>query len=102
MIRTPLPFFSGSSDLKDLLPALLRRRQTALAGQAVLDVPASNGDMSQLLRELGAHVTASDLHNKSLAVLTGGHLIVEYENRLETGEAVAELTGKLNLETART
>ena len=40
--------------------------------------------------------------NKSLNVLTGGHLIVEYEKRLETTAAVAQLTGKLNLQTART
>ena len=40
--------------------------------------------------------------NRSLTVLTGGHLMVEYEKRLETPEAVAELTGKLNLKTAKT
>lgn len=40
--------------------------------------------------------------NGSLNVLTGGHLIVEYEKRAETSEAVAELTGKLNLATDRT
>ncbi|WP_426492066.1 class I SAM-dependent methyltransferase [Hymenobacter sp. 102] len=40
--------------------------------------------------------------NHSLTVLTGGHLIVEYEKRLETTEAVRELTGKLALDTART
>ena len=40
--------------------------------------------------------------NQSLNVLTGGHLIVEYEKRMETTEAVAELSGKLVLATART
>jgi len=62
MIRISAPAFSGSSDIKDLLAALLRRRQADLAGKAMLDVPAGNGDTSRLLRELGAHVTASDLH----------------------------------------
>ena len=40
--------------------------------------------------------------NGSLNVLTGGHLIVEYEKRTETSEAVAALTGKLNLVSNRT
>ena len=40
--------------------------------------------------------------NGSLNVLTGGHLIVEYEKRAERAAAVSELTGKLHLETART
>lgn len=62
MIRIPAPAFSGSSDIKDILPALLRRRQADFVGKTVLDVPAGNGDTAQLLKELGAQVTASDLY----------------------------------------
>jgi 2-polyprenyl-3-methyl-5-hydroxy-6-metoxy-1,4-benzoquinol methylase len=62
MIRLSAPSFSGSKDIKDILPALLRRRKADLAGKAVLDMPAGNGDTAQLLLELGANVTASDLY----------------------------------------
>ncbi len=62
MIRLSPPAFSGSKDIKVLLPALLRRRRAELVGKTVLDVPAGNGDTAQLLLELGAHVTASDLY----------------------------------------
>ncbi|MBC8084370.1 MAG: class I SAM-dependent methyltransferase [Hymenobacter sp.] len=62
MIRLSAPAFSGSKDIKVLLPALLRRRQAEFVGKAVLDVPAGNGDTAQLLLELGATVTASDLY----------------------------------------
>lgn len=62
MVRLHSPFFSGSNDIKDLLPALLRRRQAELMGKDVLDIPAGQGDTSQLLLELGATVTASDLY----------------------------------------
>lgn len=62
MIRLSPPAFSGSNDIKDLLPAMLRRRQAELVGKKVLDVPAGNGDTAQLLLELGAQVTASDLY----------------------------------------
>ena len=62
MIRLSSPFFSGSNDIKVLLPVLLRRRQAELVGKDVLDVPAGNGDTANLLHELGANVTASDLY----------------------------------------
>ena len=62
MIRISPPAFTGSNDIKDLLPAMLRRRRAELAGKDVLDVPAGNGDTAQLLLELGARVTASDLY----------------------------------------
>ncbi|MDU0370047.1 class I SAM-dependent methyltransferase [Hymenobacter endophyticus] len=62
MIRIARPFFTGSKDIKHLVTGLLRRRQASLAGKRVLDVPAGNGDTAQLLLELGAHVTASDLY----------------------------------------
>jgi SAM-dependent methyltransferase len=62
MVRLHSPFFSGSNDIKDLLPALLRRRQAELTGKDILDVPAGEGDTSQLLLDLGANVTASDLY----------------------------------------
>jgi len=62
MIRLSSPFFSGSNDIKVLLPALLRRRQAELVGKDVLDVPAGNGDTAHLLLELGANVIASDLY----------------------------------------
>jgi SAM-dependent methyltransferase len=62
MIRISSPAFSGSNDIKDLLPAMLRRRQAELVGKEVLDVPAGNGDTAQLLLELGARITASDLY----------------------------------------
>lgn len=62
MIRLSPPTFFGSKDIKQLLPALLRRRQPELRGRAVLDVPTGNGDTAQLLLELGAQVTASDLY----------------------------------------
>jgi SAM-dependent methyltransferase len=62
MIRLSPPAFSGSKDIKVLLPAMLRRRQAEFVGKAVLDVPAGNGDTAQLLLELGAKVTASDLY----------------------------------------
>lgn len=52
-------------------------------------------------RRAAAYAELAQL-NQSLNVLTGGHLIVEYEKRAETGDAVAALTGKLTLETART
>ncbi|HEX8424688.1 methyltransferase domain-containing protein [Hymenobacter sp.] len=52
-------------------------------------------------RRVEAYAELAQL-NQSLSVLTSGHLIVEYEKRAETEEAVAELTGKLNLDTART
>ena len=58
----PAPFFTGSKDVKVLLAALLRRKQPDFAGKDVLDVPAGNGDTAQLLLELGARVTASDLY----------------------------------------
>ena len=61
MIRLSPPAFSGSKDIKDILAALLRRRGD-WAGKDVLDVPAGNGDTAQLLLELGARVTASDLY----------------------------------------
>ena len=62
MIRFSPPAFSGSNDIKVLLPAMLRRRQAEFVGKEVLDVPAGNGDTAQLLLELGARVTASDLY----------------------------------------
>jgi 2-polyprenyl-3-methyl-5-hydroxy-6-metoxy-1,4-benzoquinol methylase len=62
MIRLSFPAFTGSKDIKVLLPAMLRRRKAELAGKEVLDVPAGNGDTAQLLLELGARVTASDLY----------------------------------------
>ncbi|SEU08849.1 class I SAM-dependent methyltransferase [Hymenobacter actinosclerus] len=62
MILFSAPFFSGSKDIKHLLPAMLRRRKTEWIGKDILDVPAGNGDTSQLLLELGAKVTASDLY----------------------------------------
>ncbi|MFD2787421.1 class I SAM-dependent methyltransferase [Hymenobacter rubripertinctus] len=62
MIRISRPYFSGSKDIKQLVSDLLRRRQASLAGKQVLDVPAGNGDTAQLLLELGARVTASDLY----------------------------------------
>lgn len=62
MIRLSTPAFSGSKDIKVLLPAMLRCRQAELAGKEVLDVPAGNGDTAHLLLELGARVTASDLY----------------------------------------
>lgn len=62
MIRLSLPFFSGSKDIKVLLPALLQRRKQDLIGKEVLDIPAGNGHTAQLLVELGAKVTASDLY----------------------------------------
>lgn len=62
MIRFSAPFFSGSKNIKDLLPAMLRRRKSEWVGKAILDVPAGNGDTSHLLLELGAEVTASDLY----------------------------------------
>lgn len=62
MVRLSTPFFSGSNDIKALLPALLKRRHIELKGKEVLDLPAGNGETSQLLLELGAKVTASDLY----------------------------------------
>ncbi len=62
MVRLHSPYFSGSNDIKDLLPALLKRRQAELTGKDILDIPAGNGDTAQLLLELGANVTASDLY----------------------------------------
>ena len=62
MIRFSPPAFSGSKDIKVILPALLRRRRADFVGKKVLDVPAGNGDTAQLLHELGADVTASDLY----------------------------------------
>ncbi|WP_426058854.1 class I SAM-dependent methyltransferase [Hymenobacter sp. B1770] len=62
MIRFSPPAFSGSKDIKVLLPNMLRRRKTDFVDKDVLDVPAGNGDTSQLLLELGARVTASDLY----------------------------------------
>ncbi|TGE29347.1 class I SAM-dependent methyltransferase [Hymenobacter metallicola] len=62
MIRLSAPAFSGSKDIKVLLTTMLRRRQSELAGKKVLDVPAGNGDTAQLLLELGADITASDLY----------------------------------------
>ena len=62
MIRLSTPFFSGSNDIKDLFADLLRRHRASFAGRDVLDVPAGNGDTAQLLLELGANVTASDLY----------------------------------------
>ena len=62
MIRLSPPAFSGSKDIKDILPAMLRRRKADFAGKKILDVPAGNGDTAQLLLELGADVTASDLY----------------------------------------
>lgn len=62
MIRLSSPSFSGSNDIKDILPAMLRRRRAEWVGKDVLDVPAGNGDTAQLMLELGANVTASDLY----------------------------------------
>jgi 2-polyprenyl-3-methyl-5-hydroxy-6-metoxy-1,4-benzoquinol methylase len=62
MIRFSSPAFSGSKDIKVLLTAMLRRRKEEFVGKEVLDVPAGNGDTAQLLLELGAKVTASDLY----------------------------------------
>ena len=62
MIRFSRPAFSGSKDIKVLLPNMLRGRRADFAGKKVLDVPAGNGDTAQLLLELGAEVTASDLY----------------------------------------
>ena len=62
MIRISPPAFSGSNDIKDLLPAMLRRRRAEFVGKDVLDVPAGNGDTAQLMLEMGARITASDLY----------------------------------------
>lgn len=62
MVRLSLPFFTGSNDIKDILPALLKRRAAEFSGKDVLDVPAGNGDTAKLLLDLGARVTASDLY----------------------------------------
>lgn len=62
MIRFSPPAFSGSKDIKVLLTAMLQRRKAEFVGKEVLDVPAGNGDTAQLLLELGAKVTASDLY----------------------------------------
>ncbi|HEX8326260.1 MAG TPA: class I SAM-dependent methyltransferase [Hymenobacter sp.] len=70
------------------LAGWMARRRGLRRGQPVASRPEAYAEIAQL--------------NQSLNVLTGGHLIVEYQKRLEAPEAVAALTGKLNLETAKT
>ena len=66
----------------------LARRRGLKRGQPSAQRPEIYAELAQL--------------NQSLNVLTGGHLIVEYEKRQEAPEVVAGLTGKLTLNTAKT
>lgn len=100
MVRLSPPAFSGSKDINVPLPAMLRRGRAEFAGKAVLNVPAGKDDAAVARqRRLAA---LSGLRNQSLNVLTGGHPAVKYAKRTEIPAAVAELTGKFDLETAQT
>lgn len=62
MIKSSLPFFTGSNDVKPIFYSLLRAKQVELVGKDVLDLPAGYGDTANFLVGLGANVTGSDLY----------------------------------------